>query len=117
MGVRTGVPFGGYGGSASGRKTPAVCKEWSRVFRRPVDGRRAFVVLEAAPRRPGSGKESGGKRAEPGEDALREPFGGVGVDGARSFACISSCSFFMPPSDRGVVFLTSKSRTQKFNRH
>ena len=24
--------------------------------------------------------------------------------------------FFAPPSDRGVVFLTSKSRTQKFNR-
>ena len=26
MGGRTGVPFGGYGGSASGRETPAVCK-------------------------------------------------------------------------------------------
>ena len=34
-----------------------------------------------------------GKRAESGDDFLREPFGGVGVDGAGSFACIGSCNF------------------------
>ena len=51
-----------------------------------------FVVMEAAPRGLGSGGGSGGKRAESGEGALREPLGGVGVGGARSFACISSRS-------------------------
>ena len=35
---------------------------------------------------------SAGKRAESGYDPLREPFGGVGVGGARSFVRISSRS-------------------------
>ena len=38
----------------------------------------------------GSGGDFGGKRTKSGEGALRGTFGGVGVDGARSFACISS---------------------------
>ena len=42
--------------------------------------------------RPGSQENSGGKRAESGESALRAPFGGVGVDGACSFILISSRS-------------------------
>ena len=37
-------------------------------------------------------RDSGGKRTESGEDFLPGPFGGVGVDGARSFFCISSRS-------------------------
>ena len=81
------------GGPASGRETPAVNKEGTCVFRGPGDGRRVFVVLEAASRRPGSGGDTGGKRAESGEDSLREPFGEEGVGGALSFACISSRSF------------------------
>ena len=55
----------------------------------PDDGHRVFVVLEAAPRGLGSGGGSVGKRAKSGEEALRESFGGVGLDGGRSFACIS----------------------------
>ena len=39
-----------------------------------------------------SGGDSGGKRTEPGEEALRRPFGGVGVGGGSYFACISSHS-------------------------
>ena len=97
-GVETGVPFRREGGFASGRGTPAVCKEWSCIFRGQEDGRRVFVVLEAAPRWLDSGGGSSGKRAESGEVALREPFGGVGVDGARSFACVSSCSMRSSPS-------------------
>ena len=52
-----------------------------------------FVVLEAAPRGLGSGGDSNGTRAESGEVSLRETPGGVGVVGARSFACISSRRF------------------------
>ena len=92
MGVKTEVSFGREGGSTSGRETPAVCKEWSCVFRGPEDDRRVFVVLEAAPQRLGSGEGIGEKRAESGEEALRGLFGGVGVGGARSLACISSRS-------------------------
>ena len=51
------------------------------------------MVLEASPLRLGSGGDSGGKRTESGEDSLHEPFDGGGVDGARSFACVSSCNF------------------------
>ena len=77
MGVETGVSFGREGGSASGKEAPAVCKGWSCVFRGPEDCRRVFVV------RGGTAVEggSGGKRTESREAALREPFGGVGVDG------------------------------------
>ena len=42
--------------------------------------------MEAAPRRLDNGGEYGGERTESGEEALRERFGGVGVDGARFFA-------------------------------
>ena len=70
----------------SGREMPAVCKEQSCVFRGPEDGCLVFVVLEAALRWLGSGGDSGGKRVVSGEEALRKPFGGVGVGGARSFA-------------------------------
>ena len=66
------------------------------VFWDPEDGRRVFVVLEAAQRRLGSVSDSGGKSSESGEKALREPFGRVGVDGARSFACNSSLSSRSP---------------------
>ena len=90
VGVETGVAFGREGGSARRRETLAASKEWLCVFRGPEDCRRFFVVMEAALRRLGSGGDSGGKRAESGEDALREPFGEVGIGGARSFACISS---------------------------
>ena len=92
MVVEAGVPFGREGGSASRRERPAVNRELSCVFQGRVNDRRGFVVLEDAPRRPGSGEGPGGKRAESGEDALREPFGGVGVGGARSFVRISSRS-------------------------
>ena len=68
------------------KEAPAVSKEWSCVVRGPEDGRWVFEVLEAAPRRLGSGEDSGGKRMESGEETLRETFGGVGVGGARSFA-------------------------------
>ena len=61
MGVETELPFGREGGSASGRETPAVNKEWSGALRGPEDGRRVFVVLEAAWRELGSGGGSGGK--------------------------------------------------------
>ena len=84
------------GESTSGRETPALNEELSCVFRGPGDGRRVFVVLEAGPRRPGSGGGSSGKRAGTSEDALRGRFGGVGVGGARSFARISSRSFWSP---------------------
>ena len=85
---------GGGGGSESGRETPAVKKEWSCVFRGPKDSRLLFAVLEAAPRRLGSGEGPGGKRTESGEEDLRGPFGVVGVGGSRFFACISSRSFW-----------------------
>ena len=85
-GCRNGSAVRERGGVASGREMPAVCKEWSCVFQGPEDGRRGFVVLEAAPQRLGSGGHSGGKRAKSGEGALREPPGGVGVGGAHSFA-------------------------------
>ena len=51
-----------------------------------------FVVLEAAPRRLGSGKDSGRKRAESGGVALGALLGGVGVGGTRSFFRNSSRS-------------------------
>ena len=51
------------------------------------------MVLEAAPKNSDKGGGSDGKRTKSGEDALRDPFGGVGVGGARFFACISSRSF------------------------
>ena len=86
MGVQTGVPFGEEGGSASGKEMPAVCKEWLCVFRGPEGCRRFFVVLEAFPLRLGSGEKSGKKRAESGEGALREPFGGGG-GGRRLIFC------------------------------
>ena len=50
------------------------------------------MVLEAALRWLGSGEGSGWKRTESGEGALQGTLGGVGVSGARSFACISSRS-------------------------
>ena len=65
------------GGGASGSETPAVNQEGPCVFRGPEDSRRVFVVFEAAPRRPGIGGGFRGKRAKPGEDSLRKPFGGV----------------------------------------
>ena len=85
MGVKTGLPFGREGGSTSGRETQAVNKEWPCVFQGSANGRQAFMVLKATPRRASSGGESGGKRTKPGEGALRESFGEVGVDDARSF--------------------------------
>ena len=66
-------------------ETPAVNTGWSCVFRGPEDGRRVFVVKEAASRRLDSGGDSGETRMESDEDALREPLGGMGVHGARSF--------------------------------
>ena len=76
------VPFGRErGGSAGGRETPAVNREWSCVFRGPEVGRRVFVVMEVAPRRLDSGGDSGGKRTESGKNSLCEPFSGVGVEG------------------------------------
>ena len=71
VGVEMGVPFRREGGSASGRETPAVSKSRSCVFRRPEDGRRFFVVLEAAPRRLKSGEDLVWKRTETGEGAQR----------------------------------------------
>ena len=88
VGLETGMPFERKEGLASGRETPAVSQERSCISRGPEDYRRDFEVLEAAPRRLGSEGDSGGKRTESGEDALREPFGGVKVDGSRSFDCI-----------------------------
>ena len=86
------MPFGREGGSGSGRETPAVNRGWSCFVRGPEDGLRVFAVLEAAPRKLGIDGGSGRKRTESGENALREPLGGVGVDGARSFVRISSPS-------------------------
>ena len=67
------------------RTTPAANSDWSCVFRGLEDGRRVFVELEAAPQGNGSGGGSGGKRVESGKGTLREPSGGEGVGGARSF--------------------------------
>ena len=39
-----------------------------------------------------------GRGGESGEDTLRKPFGGVGVGGARSFACTSWFSLRSPLS-------------------
>ena len=91
----------------------AVSKEWPYVFRGPQDGRRFFVVLGASPLRLDGGGGSGGERAESDEDALREPFGGVGVDGVHSFACISSRSLRSSSSHQGGVALGIISRPKK----
>ena len=61
-----------------------------RSSRASSEGRRMDVESSWSwkPPRRGSTVEgdSAGKRTESGEDALREPFGGVGMDGAGSFA-------------------------------
>ena len=59
----------------------------SKIRRMAVGSSWSF--LKAAPRRRGSGGECGGKRTKPGEGALCGPFGGMEVDGARYFACLS----------------------------
>ena len=50
-----------------------------------------------------------GERAESGEWALRERCSGVGMGGARSFACISSRSFG-PSSSRQASYRASSVR-------
>ena len=82
---------------------PVVRRGCLCVSRGPEDGRRFFVFSESFPLGLDGGGESGGYKTESGEGAVgavREHFGGVGVDGSRPIACISSRSLRFSSSSR-----------------